>query len=362
MNYAVILAGGTGKRLWPLSRHKRPKQVLKLFENQTLLRQCFERLLNIFDERNILILTNADFAETIRDNISELPYGNIIAEPAVRDTAGAIGLAATILSKYDPNATMAILTADQQITPDETIQQALDDAISYVNENPETLLTFGIKPKFPSTQLGYINCTDPQKHPSLENKIYDVKSFTEKPDEETAKKYIEQGNYFWNSGMFVWKARTILNNLKKYLPQCAEPLEKIKKNWETPNQKLALNEWFEKLPKISIDYAVMEKAENVKAIELDCNWLDMGSFTSLADVIKSDENNNIVVAAESELMDCSDSILVTEDSGHLIAGIGLEKMVVAHANDVTLVCPISQIHRIKELLKKIKDEGKEKYL
>lgn len=362
MNYAIIMAGGTGKRLWPLSRKTRPKQVLKLFENQTLLRNCFERLLPIFDERNILILTNADFADIVRENLPEVPYENVIAEPTVRDTSGAIGLAAAVLTKYDPDATMCILTADQQITPDETLQMALADGLEYINRNPHDLLTFGIRPKFPSTQLGYIKCIEPAEVADLENPVYTVDSFNEKPDEQTADKYIEEGNYFWNSGMFVWKAKAILENLANFLPGSIDPLNRIKNNWDTPNQNITLEEWFEKLPKISIDYAVMEKAENVKAIELDCNWLDMGSFTSLADVIKSDENNNIVVAGQSELMDCSDSIIVTEVEGHLIAGIGLNKMVVAHSPDATLICPVSQIHRLKDLLKSIKEHGREQYL
>ena len=186
MDYAVIMAGGTGKRLWPLSRKKRPKQVLKLFDGQTLLRHCFQRLSPVFDTDRIIILTNAAYADLVVDNLPELPADNIITEPAVRDTAGAIGLAATVLAKNDPDATMAIVTADQLIEPAEPLQQALKDALVFVNNNPEAMITFGIKPTFPNTNLGYINCTEPREYPGCENKIYSVADFKEKPDEKTS--------------------------------------------------------------------------------------------------------------------------------------------------------------------------------
>jgi len=358
----VIMAGGTGKRLWPLSRQKRPKQVLELLDGQTLLRRCFERLRPVFDTRNIIVLTNAGYADVVRENLSELPASNVIAEPAVRDTAGAIGLVSAILSKYDAEAAIAVVTADQIIEPAEAIQEALTDALAYVNDNPDDMITFGIQPTFASTGLGYIKCVNGEKCPNCRNEIYSVEAFKEKPDEATAKEYLDTGQYFWNSGMFVWKARTILANLARFLPAATEPLARIQADWDGPNQQQSLKEWFVKLPKISIDYAVMEKADKVKAIKLDCRWLDMGSFAALADIINSDKNNNVVVAGQSELFDCKNSIIVTEDKGHLIAAIGLENMVVAHSPDATLVCHIDQTHRLKELLDIIQQHGGEKFL
>ncbi len=362
MNYAVIMAGGTGKRLWPLSRQKRPKQVLKLLDGQTLLNHCFDRLRPIFDVRNVLVLTNAGYADLVRENLHGLPVHNVIAEPAVRDTASAIGLAAAILARYDPDAVMAILTADQLLEPPEVLQQALHDAFEFITGNPDALITFGIKPTFPSTQLGYIKCANPQNRPRCRNAVYSVEAFREKPDRPTAEQYIESGQYSWNSGMFVWRAKTILANLHRFLPDSVEPLRRIAAAWDTPDQERTLQEWFPRLPKISIDYAVMEKAEQVHAIQLNCKWLDMGSFAALADVIKSDENNNIVVAGVSELLDCRDSIIVTEDKGHLIAVIGLENIVVAHTPDATLVCHASQTERLKQLLDRIEQHGRTRFL
>jgi len=362
MDYAVIMAGGTGKRLWPLSRRKRPKQVLKLIDGQTLLRRCFERLSAIFESRNIIVLTNADYAEIVCESLPEVPSQNVIAEPAVRDTAGAIGLAATILDKFDTDATMAVVTADQLIEPAEVLQQTIADALKFVKKNPDSLITFGIQPTFPSTRLGYIKCVEPRTSADCKNPIYTVEAFKEKPDERTAKDYLDTGQYFWNSGMFVWKTKTILANLNEFLHEAVQPLQKIRAAWDSPAQQQVLDEYFRKIPKISIDYAVMEKAKEVRAIKLDCRWLDMGAFRALADFVDSDANGNIVIAGQSQLLDCKDNIIVTEDEGHLFAAIGLENIVVAHSPDATLICPVGQTERLKELLELIEKNTGEKFL
>ena len=361
MNFAVIMAGGTGKRLWPLSREHRPKQVLKLLDGQTLLRKCFDRLKGIFDLRNIIVLTNARYVELVRENLSELPKENVIAEPTVRDTAGAIGLAATILHKYDPQANMAVVTADQILEPTEIFQKAMRTALSFVGKNPEALVTFGVEPTFPSSQLGYIKFGDAVDS-SSENSVYPIEAFKEKPDEKTARQYLDDGSYYWNSGMFVWRCETILNRLKQFLPRCVEPLEAIKTDWGKPEQQQTLQEWFPKLPKISIDFAVMEKAKQVYGVRLDCRWLDMGSFAALVDILESDPDNNIVITGCSELLDCKNNIVATEEKNHLLALIGVENMIVAHSKDATLVCPIEHGHRLKELLEKIKEHHAEKFV
>ncbi|NLK42550.1 MAG: mannose-1-phosphate guanylyltransferase [Planctomycetes bacterium] len=362
MEFAVILAGGTGKRLWPLSRQKRPKQVLRILNGQTLLRSCFERLQRSFDLRNILVLTNEDFVDAVRENLLELPEDNVIAEPVVRDTAGAIGLAAAILSKFDADSTMAVMTADQILEPPEVFETALRTGLSFVHERPEALVTFAVKPTFPSTQFGYIKLGDPVPFAESRDAVRRVETFQEKPDEATAYRYVESGRYYWNSGMFVWKCRTILEQLRRYLPDCIEPLRNIQLDWGTPQQRMTLKEWFGRLPKISIDYAVLEKATNVYAIPLDCRWLDLGSFAALGDIIRSDADNNIVVAEHIELLDCKNNIVVTEDKNHLIALIGLDNMIVAHSPDATLVCPATQARRIQDLLEQIQRHGQEKFL
>ncbi|HPS55182.1 MAG TPA: sugar phosphate nucleotidyltransferase [Sedimentisphaerales bacterium] len=358
MDYAVIMAGGTGKRLWPLSRVKRPKQVLKILDGETLLRRCYQRLSPMFDNRNIIVLTNSQYVDTVRKNLPEVPYNNVIAEPAVRDTAGAIGLAATVLTKYDPEATMAVVTADQLIEPAEVLQNAIKKAIKFVNQNPENIITFGIKPTYASTQFGYIKCGRAVN----DSGIYKVMEFKEKPDEETAAEYFKDKKYLWNSGMFVWKAKTLLCLMKEFLPESTEPLKNIHRDWDGPNQQQSLVDWFMLLPKISIDYAIMEKAPGVHAIKLDCRWLDMGSFVALADFINSDNNKNIVAAGTNELLDCENSIIVTEDQEHLIACMGLKNVLVAHSDDATLICSIDYAHKIKELLGRIETKHGDRYL
>lgn len=356
------MAGGTGKRLWPLSRENRPKQVLKLFDGDTLLRRCFQRINAIFDHRSIIVLTNKGYSDLVRDNLPEIPYDNVIAEPQVRDTAGAIGLAAAVIARYDPEATMAVVTADQMIKPFNVFHQAIEDGMTFVEKNPEALITFGIQPSFPNTQLGYIKLGQSQKCQNCQNEIYEVEAFKEKPDLQTAKEYLSTGQYCWNSGLFVWKAKRVLELLYQNLPQSKQPLQRIQADWGGSVQEETLAENFVKLPKISIDFAVMEKAPKVHTIKLNCQWLDMGSFSALADIIQSDKNGNIIVAAQSEALNCKNSILATEDPDHLIAAIGLENMVVVHSPDATLVCPIGETEKLKELLEELRNKGKEKYL
>ena len=361
MDYAVIMAGGTGKRLWPLSRNTRPKQCLKLVEGETLIRHCFKRLQGLVDDRNIIVLSNENFCDIIRENIPEIPPANVIAEPAVRDTSGAIGLAASILTKVDPDATMAVVTADHLIEPKPAFQQAMSDALKYVNTNPDEFVIFGIEPNYPSTQFGYVEIGQKKQSPTTST-VLEVKGFREKPNQPTAEQYLQQGNYVWNSGMFVWKASTVLKTLKQNLPETAIPLEQIAAAWDTPQQNEVLKQSFVQLPKISIDYAVMEKATNVNLIKLPCKWVDLGSFLALSEIVKADGNKNVVIAPDCELLNCKDSIVVTEQQGHLIAGIGLQGIVIAHTADATLVCPADQTHRLKELLESVQSNHQHKYL
>ncbi len=362
MNYAVIMAGGSGKRLWPLSRRKRPKQVLKLIEGQTLLGICFDRLRPTFDPEHILVLTNVAFADIVRETLPELPAENVIAEPAIRDTSAAIGLAATVLAARDEEATMAMITADHVIRPKDVFQQVIRDAMAFVDDHQDHLVTFGIKPTYASTQFGYLRCTDPASLSGIHNPVYTVEAFSEKPDSRTAQQYLDDGRYFWNSGLFAWRARTILNCLQQFLPDAMEPLAQIRAAWDSPQRQSVLDEWFVKIPKISIDFSVMEKAPHVSALPMNCSWLDLGAFNALTDVIEPDDDQNVVSAKTHELLDCTNNIIVTEQDGHLIAAIGLKGMVVAHSEDATLICPADQTGRLKELLAAIEANRKEQYL
>jgi mannose-1-phosphate guanylyltransferase len=286
----------------------------------------------------------------------------VIAEPAVRDTCSAIGLAAAILTRTDPQATMAVMTADQMIRPPAALQDAIRDALRFVAGRPECLVTFGIKPTFASTQLGYLKLAEGQTSPGYKNPVHRVEAFKEKPNSATAQAYVKSGQHCWNSGMFVWKAQTILDSIERFVPEASQPLRQIREAWGTAGQQAALDQWFPRLPKISIDFAVMEKAKDVFAIKLDCEWLDMGSFMALGQLIGPDADRNVAAAKVRQLLDCKDTIVVTEDDGHLIAAIGMQDVIIAHTPDATLVCPVHQAERLKELLDRMERQGQGEYL
>lgn len=361
MNFVVIMAGGSGQRLWPLSRKDRPKQVLRLMQNQTLLGQCYSRLRPCFEPEQIFVLTNAAYVDLVCKALPDLPRNHIIAEPLVRDTAAAIGLAATVLTAEDPEAQMAVVTADHVIEPGEVLLDVLQGALVYVSEHEETLVTFGVKPTFPATQYGYLQCKD-TVDTAAGHPVYQVMAFKEKPSQEVAQQYLEAGDVLWNSGMFVWKAKAILGYLARFLPGAMGPLQTIGAAWGTEQWQTVVEEYFGEIPKISIDFAVMEKAGQVIALPLPCHWLDLGAFTSLEGIYAPDEQGNIVVAQSAQLMDTRSSIVVTEDEGHLIATIGLDGMLVVHSQDATLVCPVEELDRLKELLGNLESKGLQAYL
>ena len=362
MNHAVIMAGGTGKRLWPLSRQNRPKQVLRLFHGKTLLRCCFERLGGVFEPDRVWVMTNAAYVDVVRADLPDLRPDHVIAEPAVRDTVGAIGLASTILDKVDSDATLAVVTADHMIEPVHTFAQVLRDGLKFVNDCPGAIVTFGVAPTFASTQLGYIKLGPARSHSGCSGDIHPVEAFREKPDAATAEQYVRSGSYCWNSGMFLFKAATMLGHLAAFLPDSVEPFSRIRDAWGTPRQETALKEWFVRVPKTSIDYAVMEKASDIYAIRLNCRWLDLGSFTALAEMLGPDADGNVLAANLAAMLDSRDNIVVTEDSGHLVALLGVKDLVVAHSPDATLVCHASQAHRLKELLDEVARRHGDRFL
>jgi len=361
MDYAVIMAGGSGQRLWPLSRKNKPKQIINLFNGQSLLRLCVNRISSLFDPAHILVVTNAEYSDVVHEHLPELPQENILGEPVGRNPANAIGLAATVLSLKDPRCTMAVLSADHIIEPVEPLHNAVKKSIAYLRHHPEALFTFGIKAAYAHTGFGYLKRG---QEISGTQGIFPVEAFQEKPNKSTASKYIRSGDYCWNSGIFVWRVDTILNYLEQFLPQNAPRLARIGQEWNTENRSLVLQEEFPRLQSISIDYAVMEHARDVFMCELDCYWSDVGSYQHLADTIGNiDPDNNATTSTTSvEWIDSTNNIAISESKDHLIAAIGIDDLAIIHTDDATLICHREEGDNLKGLIKRLEEKGFERFL
>ncbi len=355
MQYAVIMAGGAGKRLWPLSRLGRPKQLLPLINGKCLLELAVERLAGLFENENILVITSAQYADQVAEALPQLPRENIIGEPQGRDTANAIALAVELLAGRNEQATMAVFTADHVIRPVEAFAKCVQQAFTAAEAHPDALLTFGIEPTWPHTGLGYIHCGK-----AVTDGVHEVEGFKEKPDHRTARQYVESGSYYWNSGMFVWKVSAIRTALKRFLPASAEALAPVAEAVAKGKDYAALLEKvYPSLEKISIDYAVMEKAEKVLMVELKCNWLDVGTWPALENVTQLDDAGNVLVAQNVAVLDSFRNILVTEDN-HLLAVLGMDDCIVVRSPNATLVCNKANAQRLKELVDHIqKQYGKD---
>ena len=362
MNYAVIMAGGSGERLWPLSRRYRPKQIIDVFQGPSLLQQSVARIQDIFSPEHIMIVTNAEYADTVRAHLPELPAENILGEPVGRDTANAIGLAAAVLHRKHPDAMMAVFSADQIIQPVEPLHGAIHAALEFLNRNPHALFTFGIKATFAHTGFGYLKRD--AKHVTDNPDIFAVKEFREKPNKSTARKYIRSGHYCWNSGMFLWRVDTILDCLKRFLPKNAECFDRIGTAWNTDQWSATLDEQFPQTQRISIDYAVMEHAEDVYMCQLDCQWNDVGSYQALAETIGSADNYDNITAPNTvcQWLDSHKNIAISDSPDHLIAAMGLEDLIIVHTSDATLICHRNDADSIKDLVQRLRENQHDRFL
>jgi mannose-1-phosphate guanylyltransferase len=365
MEYGVIMAGGSGTRLWPLSRGERPKQLLAVVRGKSLLRLSYERLSVLLPPERIFVCTLAAHRDAVLRDLKELPPENLLGEPVARDTANAVGFPAAVLLRRDPNAIFAVTTADHVIEPAEKFGEALRTAFAVVAKQPTALATFGIVPTYGHTGLGYIHRGEAL--PGFKG-AYKVQAFKEKPDKPTADRYVESGLFYWNSGMFVWRADTVLGELEKHLPDSHRGLMRIADAWGTANQERTLADIYPKLPRISIDYAVMEPASlgkgkaGVVVVEMPVDWLDVGSWTSLAETLKVDDHENAVNADAAVFVDSDDNIVISDDPEHLISTIGVSDMIIVHTRDATLVCPKRDSQRVKELVTKVGERYGKKYL
>jgi mannose-1-phosphate guanylyltransferase len=302
--YAVIMAGGKGTRFWPRSREKKPKQLLNIVGRRSMVQQTIARIGSLLPVENILVVAGEDHGEELRIQLAELPAENIFLEPVGRNTAACIGLAALLVQHRDPSAVMVVLPADHLIADEDLFLSTLRAAVAMARKQP-ALVTLGIRPASPETGYGYIEAGE-QVDKVQEQKFYKVTSFHEKPDVERAKHYLEKGNFFWNSGMFVWQAEAILAQMKKYLPGLYTDLHKLKPFLDADGLEQEINHIYPDLESISIDYGVMEKAGNVLMIPADFGWNDLGTWASMAQIWPKDDQGNVnqgeIMAMESKAM------------------------------------------------------------
>ena len=359
--YAVIMAGGGGTRLWPLSRQNKPKQLLPLIGQETLFQSTVQRLENLFPPEHIFVVTMEEQAREMREQVPSLPEENYIMEPAARGTASVAGLAATILQKRDPDAAVAILPSDHFIRNRDLFHYLLRAAFDVAEEG--YLVTLGITPTHPSTAYGYIQQGEPlsggYKYPT-----YAVRSFREKPDDETARNLLRSGDHSWNSGMFIWRANVILEEIKRQIPALSASLADIGAAWDTTEQAEILKDRWYDLKVETIDYAIMEKAKRAAVLPAGgLGWSDVGSWQSLFEVLLPDMNGNIAASNGSHLPhETNNTLVYGSNEQRLIVTIGVDDTIIVDTDDILLVCKSDQSQKVREVVEHLKKHRQEKYL
>lgn len=357
---AVILAGGTGSRLWPLSRISQPKQFQKLISNKTMLQETIERL-NFLKPSDIYISTNKEYLDLVKDQVKSkrIPKNNIIVEPALRDTAPCIGLAATYIAKKHPQEVMSVIYADHLIQNKKEFTEKLKIA-GKVAKTDNTLNIIEVKAKFPNVNLGYVKIGKPLKEVD-DTEIYSFEGFTEKPSLEKAKKFLESYKYLWNTGYYVWRVDTILNYYKKHQPKTYKHLMEIKKFIGTKKESQALKTYYPKCEKISIDYGIMEKVDPrvVRIIPAELGWSDVGTWESIMEELPRNRKGNLIKATHLGI-DSSNS-LIYGNPKKLIATIGVNNLVIVETQDALLICRKDRSQDVKKLVEKLK-KSKHKHI
>jgi mannose-1-phosphate guanylyltransferase len=361
MLHALIMAGGGGTRFWPRSRQAKPKQFLKLVGAATLLQQALERIEAIAAPTRTWIITGAGYCAETSRQLPGLPAERIVGEPCGRDTAACIGLGAALIARDDPDAAMLVMPADHVIEPAEEFRRAVHVASQMVLEHPQALVTFGIRPTFAATGYGYI-----ERGAELAQRqgvpIYRVGSFREKPHAELAAEFLASGKHYWNSGIFVWRAATILQELRNNQPKLAAAVERIAAAWDTPKRDEVLATEYAALEKISIDYAVMEKAADVLVVQAPFLWDDVGSWLALERRHPQDADNNTILANHVGI-DTHRCVIVGEGEGEkLITTVGVSDLIIIQDGDAILIAHRSAEGNIKKLVEQLKARGLERHL
>ena len=358
MLHAIIMAGGSGTRFWPKSRRNRPKQLLRLFGDGTMLQQTVERIAPLVPAPRILIITGADQAEGVRAQLPDLPAANVVAEPCPRDTAACVGLAAKLVARSDPEGTMIVMPADHVIEPGALFRKTARAAVAVIDADPSAFVTFGIKPTRPETGYGYI-----ERGESLGTvegiALHRVVQFREKPDRATAEKFLAEGRFAWNSGIFVWRARAILDALAEHRPTLAAALDRVGAALGSAEEAETIAREYPRMERVPIDKAVMEQARNVRVLEVLYDWNDVGDWRALTALVPPDTHGNTI---QGDVLACDTrgSIIVADDG--LIATLGVDDLVIVQSGGATLVARKQQLDQLKSVVEGLDRSGHGAYL
>jgi mannose-1-phosphate guanylyltransferase len=359
MLHAMIMAGGGGTRFWPRSRQKRPKQFLSLAGERTLLQQALDRLETAAPPEHTWVITAATHREEVGKQLPALKADHIVGEPCGRDTAACIGLGAALIAREDPDAAMIVTPADHVIEPAQEFRRAVHVAETMAQEHPGALITFGIPPTFPATGYGYVH-RGGEVATRQGVTVYRVQGFREKPRADVAERFVSSGEYFWNSGIFVWKVRTILAALRDNEPKIYGAVQRIAEGWSTPQRERVFQKEYEALAKISIDFAVMERAREVLVVQAPFRWDDVGSWLAVERMHPQDADGNTVLADHCALK--TKGCVVVGERGRLIATVGVENLLIVQDGDALLIADKREEGAVKQLVELLQKKGLEKYL
>lgn len=354
MLHAVIMAGGSGTRFWPQSTEARPKQFLNIFGDRTMLQDTVNRIKPLVSADCVWVITNDKYVDLVQEQLPDVPASNIVGEPVGKNTAPCVAAAATLIREKDPDGTMVVLPADHLIGKPKKFLSILEAAKAKARE-PGALVTIGIKPDHPETGYGYIEFDSDSSEEKGGHEIKKVNQFREKPDLETAKKFIGSGNFLWNSGMFIWKASTILEKFKQHLPPIFDEVKKLKPAVGSDNQKEAVNEFYYGCTSISIDYGIMEQAESVFVVPGSFEWNDVGSWRAVYDLRSKDEDGNVIQTDTSATADAKNN-LIQSDSSKMIALVGVENLAVVETDNAILVCDLDHSQGVKKVVNKFRKD------
>lgn len=355
MTYAIIMAGGVGTRFWPKSRESRPKQFLKFFDDRTLFQNTVDRISEIIPHDRILVITNEQYVDLVQQQIPNLPAENIIGEPIGKNTAPCIALAAAIVKERDPEGTMIVLPSDHYITKPKKFLDVLQAAVAKANEGTN-LVTIGIEPHRPETGYGYIQFNSNEHEEFEGTKVHEVVTFAEKPDIETAVSFLKSGDFLWNSGMFVWKATTILDEIKVDLPHLRGLTDDFNESTKKNGIHKALNDFYRNANDISIDYGVMEKANTVYVVPGDFGWNDVGSWMAVYELEEKDKLGNVIKIPAARLIN-SNNCFVSSSTNRFVAVVGLQGVAVVDTDDALLVTRLDAAQDVKKVVESLKDKN-----